>query len=304
MTKKLVCILIILIVLIITYVFAVKYDTIMSYISNFISTTFEEKVVVSEANEYKRNYQYISVSETSNFIPSNKEDIKKIFYTILNNGWESFTFYCPNEYASCTSDVSEITNDNEFISLINNYVSPFNAFYNFNTLITNNKSVYITIDKLYKKEDIEVINEKLDAIIRLLNIDKNNVKVSDIETLHNYILNNTMYDKEYDDSNYFSTSNKANGVLVEGKAVCSGYADAFALMMDKLNIRNYKVSSEDHVWNVIYVNNKWVHVDTTWDDDEYNINNRKNFFMVSTNELYDLDTSEHTFNKDLYLDFN
>ena len=73
-----------------------------------------------------------------------------------------------------------------------------------------------------------------------------------------------------------------------------------AIILDEFNIPNFKVSSADHVWNVVYINNKWLHVDTTWDDDEVNRYNRNNFFLIDTNKLYELDTSEHTFNKEYY----
>lgn len=71
------------------------------------------------------------------------------------------------------------------------------------------------------------------------------------------------------------------------KPVCSGYADAFALILDRLGIRNFKVSSENHIWNVVYIDNGWLHIDSTWDDDENNINNRDNFYMINTKKLYE-----------------
>ena len=43
-------------------------------------------------------------------------------------------------------------------------------------------------------------------------------------------------------------------------------------MLDRLSIPNFKVTSEEHVWNVIYYNGKWTHIDATWDDDEINKN--------------------------------
>ncbi|UKI58189.1 MAG: hypothetical protein L6V81_01725 [Clostridium sp.] len=41
-------------------------------------------------------------------------------------------------------------------------------------------------------------------------------------------------------------------------------------MLDKLHIPNFKVTSSEHVWNVVYYNGKWTHIDATWDDDEIN----------------------------------
>ena len=33
--------------------------------------------------------------------------------TVLNNGWESFTFYCPREYVTCAEDVKTAISNNE-----------------------------------------------------------------------------------------------------------------------------------------------------------------------------------------------
>ena len=30
-------------------------------------------------------------------------------YSTLNNGWETFTFYCPDEYTECLNDVDKIS---------------------------------------------------------------------------------------------------------------------------------------------------------------------------------------------------
>ena len=39
-----------------------------------------------------------------------------------------------------------------------------------------------------------------------------------------------------------------------------------SIYLNTLGIKNYKVASDTHVWNVAYINNKWLHIDLTWDD--------------------------------------
>ena len=126
---------------------------------------------------------------------------------------------------------------------------------------------------------------------------------NDIKKIHDYIIKNTTYDDEYEQSNEITESNKATGALIHKKALCSGYSDAFALFMDKINIPNFEVTSEEHEWNAIYFNNKWYHVDTTWDDDETNKYNTSNFFLINTNELLLKDKKEHNFDKEIFLEF-
>ena len=31
-------------------------------------------------------------------------------------------------------------------------------------------------------------------------------------------------------------------------------------------IINYKISNDEHIWNLVYLDEKWYHLDLTWDD--------------------------------------
>ncbi len=302
MTKKLTVILISLIIMLFTYVLIVKFDIVFESINNLMYNIGIDKVEIPDwVSDYKRNYDYKSFTMVNNFEPHSKEDIKNIFYTILNNGWNNFTFYCPKDYNNCSTDVQIVANDDEFISLLNNYVSPYNSFINFNTLITGGKSVYITIDKLYSEADIIKSEEALDKLFNKLSFENKNI-TDKIKLVHNQIIRSATYDEQYAKGNYISSSNKSLGVLIDGKAVCSGYADTLALMLDRLNVPNIRVSSENHIWNAVYVNNEWTHIDVTWDDSDSYEDNKYNFFMVDTNKLLDLDVTEHKFTIDYYLE--
>lgn len=248
-----------------------------------------------------RVYNYLTVNETDNFKPKNINDIKNIYYTVLNNGWNEFTFYCPNDYENCSNDVRTIIKDKDYLSLINNFVSPYNSYKNINTQITNDKEVYIKIDKLYTNEDIYKVNNKLNEIFKELNINKNNYSLNDIKKLHDYLIQNITYDKDYKDGD-ITISNKSTGALFNKIALCSGYSDTFALMLDMLKIPNFRVSNNEHIWNVIKFNNEWRHIDVTWDDDEINKNNNYNFYYLSTNELLTIDNDKHSFKRELYLE--
>jgi transglutaminase/protease-like cytokinesis protein 3 len=75
-----------------------------------------------------------------------------------------------------------------------------------------------------------------------------------------------------------------------------------------MGISNYKVSNDKHVWNSVYIDGKWLHLDLTWDD-PINSNGRNsliyNYFLISTEKLIEQDkykdTSAHVFNQEIYL---
>ena len=66
------------------------------------------------------------------------------------------------------------------------------------------------------------------------------------------------------------------GALVEGKAVCEGYARAFqyllyragieCLFVEGTSVRPGGTKGEAHAWNVVKIGGKYYHTDVTWDD--------------------------------------
>lgn len=77
---------------------------------------------------------------------------------------------------------------------------------------------------------------------------------------------------EYDESVFSDTETyktyTAYGALVEGIAVCQGYAEAYDYLLEKVGIYSVLCSSEklNHAWNIVRISGKYYHVDVTWDD--------------------------------------
>ncbi len=301
-TKILLNIVFILIFLIVGYICIVKRDEIKTYAYQIIDKYKSDKIIIPNYKSHYKDYKFKTVSETDNFVPSNIDDLKNIYYTVLNNGWESFTFYCPKSYTECANDVKSLANS-KYTEIINNYVSPLNSYIKYNTLIVNDDKINLKVDKLYTNDEIT----KLDAFVnKFINDNKINVKnptKKDIKLIHDYLVDNITYDKKYKEGDE-TVSNKATTAIFNKIAICSGYTDAFAIFLDKLNIPNFKVTTEDHVWNLIYFDNKWTHIDVTWDDDEVNKDNNHNFFMIDTKKLLEIDDLKHNFEKSDYLELN
>jgi transglutaminase/protease-like cytokinesis protein 3 len=185
---------------------------------------------------------------------------------VLNNGWSSFTFYCPDEYTDCLSDMTEISTDNSLLTNINNFVHPFNTFEHIKTTFDSTGEVTLTVTHLYDDKEINAINKVIDNF-NANYINEQMTTNDKIKAFHDYVINNSKYDIEraqIGKSKY--NSNIAYGTLVEGYSVCGGYSDAMAIYLFRLGVKNFKVSSADHVWNAVYLNDLWLHLDATWDD--------------------------------------
>ena len=75
------------------------------------------------------------------------------------------------------------------------------------------------------------------------------------------------------------------------------------LFLERFKIPNYKIATENHVWNYVKVNNEWLHLDLTWDDPI--TNNGKNilddsFFLITDEELKSLEKEEHNYDTSIY----
>jgi hypothetical protein len=83
-------------------------------------------------------------------------------------------------------------------------------------------------------------------------------------SIHDYLVTHTNY-VENNDSSY-----NAYNTLINGQAVCSGYAECFKTFMDMLGIENTTISGiasgQPHIWNEVLLDGDWYQVDVTWDD--------------------------------------
>lgn len=273
-------------------------------IKTIINSVIESKEVNLEyKNSYYLKYNFKYVDELETFKIKNKEDLINLYYTVINNGNEIFEFYCPEEYKNCINDVTDIANNPKELSVINGFVHPYNSFDTVETVYNSLGQVTLTIKKTYNYNDINKLNEKVEEIVKNEVKDEKNTKKI-IRIIHDYIVKNTKYDKERSDHNIIKyQSNTAMGVFFEGYGICSGYADAMAILLNYYDIPNFKVASENHVWNAVYIEGKWLHLDLTWDDPIVSTGEDiidDTYFLITTEQLKKLEDSQHHFDENIY----
>lgn len=292
-------------------------------ISTLLSQTISNKPVLTilKGNEYTKDYDFAFIKNSEDYVPYSYNDLLDIFYSVINQGWSEFTFYCPSEYTECLNDLNKITKDNILLTHINNFVHPYNSFANPLT-VSHTESGEITINVLYiyNDQEKEAINKYVDEVIKNLYNDQDD-DFENLKRIHDYIINNTKYDVVRNDTgNSEYKSYSAYGPAIEGYATCNGYADLMAIILSKLNYENYKIAttaeeisyeSRGHVWNAVKIGDEWLHLDLTWDDpvstDGKDYLYHK-YFLVTTEELKTADSGnvkveEHNFNPSIYREF-
>lgn len=94
---------------------------------------------------------------------------------------------------------------------------------------------------------------------------------SDLEKVRK--LNQYVCDKvDYDDT---VTAGGLDSFVNKDKVFCTGYTEALAYLLDCVNVKNFTMTGyvRDsrggmvlHIWNVVFLDGKWLHVDATWND--------------------------------------
>jgi len=269
--------------------------------------TIDKKYSKININDYYKDDNFNYVDDYTESGIKNRNDLINSIYYAINSGTDYIERYIDSDYTNYINDINTLTayNGAEFkkvISTLNNFVHPYNSSNNIKINYGGDYKIGISISRAYTQDEINEINNKVDKILSE-NVNNNMPPKEKIRAIHDYIINHTEYDKlKYENKNDDTyKSNTAYGVLIEGYGTCNGYADAMEIFLDKMNIINYKISNEEHIWNLVYLDGKWYHLDLTWDDPISDINiNRDTYFLISTKTLEKINDGTHTFDKNIY----
>lgn len=280
-------------------------------VSNYIYNKNEAIEITKNEYALERNYSYVQI--TDDFVAHDYQHLLNIIYTILDSGNDEAFFYCDDDYTSCLSDLDYIIPSNvdeehyDVLADINNLVHPYNSYQKLTVVTNNYGKVVVKVAKQYSKKNIVYINNEIDKIS--LSIEKEGMtNEQKILAFHDYIINTTKYDKDRASnlkgkSFKNSDSHTAYGLLKNHVALCGGYSDIMSIYMNKINVQNIRISSDKHVWNLVYSNGKWLHLDATWDDPVTQTGSQilmHDYFLIDTDTLFRFDLDEHNFNQEFY----
>lgn len=250
-----------------------KIDSAGSYFSPG-SVTYNESYYEQLNAEQKNFYQELSVLKARDNHSISVEPISAITFTsITKNPTEQ-------ETVSVFETISDIVIP-AFIAYL--YDNPIVFWYNNNSEFGMSYDGYniggvwqweveaidlnLTVSDTYKPDTESYFNQTLNAIGSFNTTATTRYEI--LKDIHDYLCENVIYvlNGEYAHEPY--------GALVEGEAVCEGYAKAFKLLCDKYDIPCALIigegitdsGSEPHMWNYVQMQDgKWYGVDVTWDD--------------------------------------
>ena len=241
---------------------------------------------VDYSNVTVDKYFYNQLEETSKIIykafESNKENMKSGVYKVelgdsfsdllnTSNGQDMLGQYYQSAIEAYTYDNPEIF-----------YLSPNKMYLNIETTTVGNNvtyNVYIDngnennyfIDEFTSQSQVENAIAQIEQTKNQILTNVSGNAYDNIKMVHDYLVDNIEYDTTISQKNIYNVY----GALINGTAVCEGYARSFKYLMDELGIpctlvigqgTNSQGQTENHAWNYVQLNGNWYAIDCTGDD--------------------------------------
>lgn len=151
---------------------------------------------------------------------------------------------------------------------------------------------YVSIVRAYyypgfREEDVARFNSAVDEIVAALGLEDPSLpKLDKLLAIHDYLVEHVVYNVEVKNGGEAPTQNvqSAWGAIMDGDAVCQGYADAFQLLATRAGIQSRYIDATtiQHAWNMVELDGTWYNVDVTWDDTDWLGMGSYQYFLRST----------------------
>ena len=185
------------------------------------------------------------------------DDDKKEIYTTIYNAVTNYSEEVAIPSGTKIEDINDILH-----SVLYDHPEIFWVDISYGIYTSNN-----TTKMLFKYNyDVDSINEYKEIINS--EVDKIVAKANELDYekeiyVHDTLSKEVLYNKRLaDDQSIYN-------LFINKEAVCTGYAKAFKLIMDKLGIPTYIITgytNENHAWNVVELEDGFYNVDVTFDD--------------------------------------
>ena len=143
-------------------------------------------------------------------------------------------------------------------------------------------------DALYRC--VVVVNEEGETALskKVVEIADKFRHLSDVDkvmAVHDYLIDHIEYSNPH-------IRSFAYGALIEGKAVCQGYAQSLAMILNKLNVECHTIVAMTkgsnpvlHEWVRVKLDGEWYYIDLTWDDTPWAEDKNYKYFLINTDMI-------------------
>ena len=172
-------------------------------------------------------------------------------------------------------------------------------FYVMDTAASSRKTtrvfVYITVsDPVYPS-----IEEIAENVVAQCEQAGNTTDYEKALWLHDWIVDNCSYDYNVNKTQTLDEPFVYCGIdgalSPRQLGTCESYYSGYALLLNKANIENGRMTGNGHVWNAVKMDGEWYQVDPTWDDPGYSLAgiDLKHLYFGLTDDIMALVHSDH-----------
>ena len=216
------------------------------------------------------DYSYVSL-----VYEAEAED--RYYYSRLSeNGKIAYTLVLPEIYRHSPKIEIPRLNDSDFNSLIYalSYDNPDLICFSGECRLQRTGGVYYFIPEYtHTSSEHDALMQRLESAAGKILSSQNRYSGEYAKEL--YLHDSLCEVCSYDYADTADLTVSSYDALVNGSAVCEGYAKAFKLLLDRAGIKSYLVTgiardesgnTEGHMWNVVKLSGGNYYVDPTWDD--------------------------------------
>ena len=200
--------------------------------------------------------------------PQTDENVRDVIYNAMLNrdgSCDLSDFRLSESEFLSTHDVWRIINENPAIDYLDTYY-----LHSQSGIVTKLTFEYKSIPPDYSERLERAVASAMDSIKGQLQ--ENYRQAELVCAISDYIAVNCQYAYRPDGVTPDEAGSSAYSALVDKRAICEGYANAFTLLAQRFGLEAIKVSGIarpdgiSHAWNMVKVDGIWYHVDVTWND--------------------------------------
>lgn len=127
----------------------------------------------------------------------------------------------------------------------------------------------------------ESIFQRINNLVKQLTAGKNS-ETEKAKAIYNWVSNNISYDWEAYNGGESTTKSDAFYVYYFQTGVCSEYVKLTHFMFTMAGLPATSIFSDslNHAWNGVYVDGKWILLDTTWDEWDISLDSRQDISQI------------------------
>lgn len=275
---------------------AIDYEIIISSDYSLDDVNYTDVILDTytiNTNELSNFFSLPTLNLVDTSVPlTDYNDYDDYIYTHLNNGDLIFTINCDTSIDCEVLMTTQVYFDLPFNII--GFTHPYFDSKSINYSYTSSK-IDIEINPVYTQMQIEQINSEVNEIVNSITNDLMTTEEK-IRAAHDYVINNSFYDDEcFNDELTCDNDHNAYGIFFDNNAVCEGYAHSIDILLRAMRIPTFRLSSQTHQWNVVYVSGGWFHLDATWDDPVIAGGGSlllHDYFIITTAQLHTLDATD------------